>query len=702
MASWQHRVWSGLRRAALLATAGTAVLVATFFALDALYPPNLDRYKTVSKEVRAADGSLLRLFPIEDGRLRRAVRTGDVDPLFIDMLVAYEDKRFFSHSGVDPLALIRAVWQAIASGEVISGASTLTMQTARLLEPRPRTLSAKITEMFRALQLERHYTKSQILQIYLTLAPYGGNLEGIKAASMAYFRHDGKHLTPDEAAMLVVLPQSPTALRPDRYPQRAKNARNKVLNRVGTSVGLDQHLVALAKAAPVPQTRHRQGMIAAHLAERLQRDSPRTKINTFIDSPLQHQIEGLAQKTARALHPNASVAILVAENQTRHVLAYVGSAGFTAKERAGFVDMVTAVRSPGSTLKPFIYGMAFDRGIAHPQTRILDAPRRFGAYAPSNFMDVFHGDVTVAEALRRSLNVPAVAVLNRLGPVRFSDHLQRAGAHLHLPGEKKAGLALALGGVGMSLEDLVMLYSALASDGKAVPLQLLSQPGQMQTDTPEYEDILSQQSRTALRQILSTIGAPGERLPTKYQRNPRRIAFKTGTSYGFRDAWAVGFDGGYTIGVWVGRPDGTPVPGHFGSNTAAPLLFDAFDILPLPKAPLEQATLATTAALPPKLKYFDRPKLSKATGKSVAPLSLAFPLADTVINLTGEQTAIMFSATGGDLPLQWFVDGKPLRTSRWSRTAATHLQHPGFYRVSVMDRNGTRVSANFSAETYQH
>jgi len=692
----------GIRRMGLAVLAGSGLLVAAFLVLDALYPPNLERYQTVSRKVVAADGSLLRVFQIENGRLRLAVSLDEIDPLFTRMLIAYEDKRFHRHAGIDPLAVARASWQAVAAGEVVSGASTLTMQVARLLEPRRRTVAAKMTEMFRAFQLEHHFSKRQILEIYLTLAPYGGNIEGIKAASLAYFGHDGRHLTPDEAALLVVLPQSPAALRPDRHPQQAAKARNKVLDRVATDIHLDAHLVTLAKAAPVPDQRQQPSLLAAHLAARLHTSQPQDRIVTHIDASLQKRLERLAGATAESLHPNASAAILVVENNSRHVVAYVGSAGFTKKQRAGFVDMVTAIRSPGSTLKPFIYGKAFDRGLAHPRTLIMDEPRRFGTYAPTNFMDIFHGELPIAEALQRSLNVPAVAVLNRLGPVRFAEELRRTGARLHLPGQEPPGLALALGGVGMSLEDLVMLYAALADNGEVRPL-VLSSAAQ---DAPNVSDrtalLLTANSQAALRDILSGVRSPNDRLPARYQPTPRKIAFKTGTSYGFRDAWAIGFDGAHTVGIWLGRPDGTPLPGHFGNNTAAPVLFDAFDMLPASPIPQAPAGAPTATSLPPSLRYFDKPQLSSVTGRRVSPLMLVFPLSETVVDIGDGTVPVMFSVTGGDLPLQWFVDGEPIRTSRWSRHAATRLPHPGFYKVSVLDRNGNRVSARFTAKSHSY
>lgn len=690
-----------LRPAALVAVAGVVATMLGFLFLDALFPPSLDRFQATSVEVRANDGSLMRLFPVENGRLRSRATIDEVDPLFVRMLVAYEDKRFFRHGGVDVLAMARAIWQAARHGEIVSGASTLTMQTARLLEPRPRTIRSKMIELFRAIQLEKHFTKEEILEIYLTLAPYGGNLEGIKAASHVYFGHSPGSLTPDEAALLVVLPQAPARLRPDRNQQLAHMARAKVLNRVREDIGLSHHLARLATSAPVPLTRKAMPFIAPHLADRawLAAGNQNLRLVTTIDPIIQKKLETLASVAAAGTHPGASTAILVVDNKSRNIVAYVGSAGYTDRARNGFVDMVQAVRSPGSALKPFIFGMAFDRNIAHPLTRIRDEARQFGTYAPTNFSDRFHGEVSAADALRKSLNVPTVALLDRLGPVHFTEALRDTGASIHLPGEEKPGLAVALGGLGISLEDLVMLYAALADDGQARPLAYLKdnmKNGPAPT-AAMGERLVSTDSQKALSRILATIGAPGDRLPREFQRNPRHIAFKTGTSYGFRDALALGYDSRFTVGVWVGRPDGTPLPGHYGSGTAAPILFDAFDLLP-PGAPMTiQTETATFTDLPPVLRYFDNPQVARGSHKT-SPLSVAFPVTESMIEITGTNTPLALEASGGQLPLQWFVDGRPLPKHRWSRAHTLMLEGEGFYRVSVVDKNGNRASAAFMAK----
>ncbi len=676
------------------------VILAFFIGLrvmDRLYPPELSRYHTTSGEVHAADGRLMRLFTVEDGILRRAAHIEDVDPLYLHMLVAYEDKRYYEHGGIDYLALARALWQAVKHGEVVSGASTLTMQTARLLEPRPRTVRSKLIEMFRAWQLERRFSKREILEIYLTLAPFGGNIEGVKAAAYAYLGHDGTRLTADEAALLVILPQSPTRLRPDRHADRAKTARNKVLNRVAADIGLDARVHDLALRAPVPDNRHHLTIVAPHLAARLRMGGLKGVAVTPVDYGLQTELERLVKVRAGAVHKRASAAILVVENRSRHVLAYVGSAGIDAPSRLGYVDMVSALRSPGSTLKPFIYGMAFDRGLAHAETRVRDEERRFGSYAPSNFMDRHYGDVSIREALVRSLNVPAVAVLDRLGPVAFAAEMRSAGVVFRLPGNEPPGLAVALGGVGMSLEGLAQLYTALASDGLVRPLVYeLSKPPVL----PATGEILTAHARLTLSNILSAARPPEDRLPDAYHSRARPLAYKTGTSYGFRDAWAIGYDADFTVAVWVGRADGTPLPGHFGASTAAPILFDVFDRLPASAAP-EWATGSgdrrSFKDLPPALKYFDAPERLMLAGAGEQRLSIKFPLDGSVIEIQKADMVLSLSAHGGARPLQWFVDGRPLKTNRWSRQASFRLESEGFYQITVADAVGQTAHARIRA-----
>ncbi len=445
--------------------AAIASCVAAVVIYLLLPPPTLDRARSASVLVLAADGSILRGFLTADGKWRLPIESEDVDPLYRRMLIAAEDRRFAWHLGVDPLAGSRAVIQLAISGHVVSGASTLTMQVARLLEPHPRSLVAKFGEMAKALVLERQMSKDQVLGLYLTLAPFGGNLEGARAASLAYFGKEPARLSAAEAALLVALPRSPERLRPDRHPEAARAARDRVLLRMAELEVISPAILAESRAEEVPQARLAMPFRAPHLARELRDAQPALLTHrTTINPLLQQRIEALLRREVVGLDSEASLAAVVVDNRDRRVLAYVGNADFASVTRRGALDMARAVRSPGSALKPFIYAMGFDRLIIHPETVLEDRARYFGDYAPSDFDGRFQGEVTAREALQYSLNLPAVAVLDRLGPGRFIAALAAAGIRLRLPEPAvEPGLAVALGGAGIALADLVRLYAALAS-----------------------------------------------------------------------------------------------------------------------------------------------------------------------------------------------------------------------------------------------
>ena len=510
--------------------------------IASLGPAPISNNLDISHAVLDRDGKLLRAYATKDGRWRLPAKVADVDPRFIQILLAYEDRRFYDHHGVDALALGRAARQFAGSGRIVSGGSTLTMQVARLLEPRKeRSLAAKARQIVRAFELEHALSKDDILALYLTLAPYGGNLEGVRAASLAYFGKEPRRLTLGEAALLVALPQSPELRRPDRHDATARAARDRVLDRVAAAGALPRDEIARAKAEPVPGARVALPLLAPHAADQAIAAEPDARVHRLtLDLSLQKTLEGLARERARALGPDISVAIVAVDNASGEVRARIASADYFDERRAGQVDMTQALRSPGSTLKPFIYGLAFEDGFLHPETLIDDRPVRYGSYAPENFDLTFQGTVTVRKALQLSLNVPAIAVLDKVGTDRLAARLRSAGATLVLPKGEAPGLAMGLGGVGVTLSDLTMLYAGLARIGAAQPL--------LERDT------VPQPARRLLDPVAAwyvgniLIGAPP---PDNAPHG--RIAFKTGTSYGYRDAWAVGFDGRMTIGIWV-RP----------------------------------------------------------------------------------------------------------------------------------------------------
>ncbi|MDR0809570.1 MAG: penicillin-binding protein 1C, partial [Gemmobacter sp.] len=547
-----------------------------------------------SVEVVDRGGVLLRAYTVADGRWRMAVTPGEVDADYIAMLIAYEDKRFWTHTGVDWRALLRAGAQALRYGRVVSGGSTLTMQVARLLEESGTgKVAGKLRQMRVALALEQRLSKAQILQLYLHLAPFGGNLEGVRAASLSYFGKEPKRLTPAEAALLVAIPQAPESRRPDRHPARAAEARGRVLeNALRAGLLTDEQRATLGEL--VPEARRPVPMLAPHLADRVLRENPGLPRHQLtLDAGLQKSLEQLAQEAVAGRGERMQIAILAADYRSGEILASVGSAGFLADPRQGFVDMTRALRSPGSTLKPLVYALAFDEGLAHPETMIDDKPVNFGTYAPRNFDKLFRGTLRIREALQLSLNIPVVLLTEALGPAKLLAAMRQAGMNPVLKGDEP-GLAISLGGVGVSLVDMVQLYAALARGGVVLPLRYTGEGA-------EGQRVVSAVAAWQVGDILAGLppppGAPGNRL-----------AYKTGTSYGHRDAWAIGFDGRHVVGVWMGRADGTPVPGAFGADTAAPVLFEAFgrisrSLTPRPPAP-KAALLVSNAELPQPLRRF--------------------------------------------------------------------------------------------------
>ncbi|UWQ93251.1 penicillin-binding protein 1C [Rhodobacteraceae bacterium M382] len=631
-----------------------------------------------SVEVRDRDGKLLRAYPIETGIMRLAVRPEWVDPGFVAMLIRYEDKRFHDHPGVDLLALVRAVGQAVWNRRAVSGGSTLTMQVARLLENGSTgRWNGKLRQMRVALALERRLSKAQILTLYLTHAPYGGNLEGIRAATLAWFGKEPGRLTAAQAGLLVALPQSPERRRPDRFPRVAADARNRVLARMETYGVLDQAEHAAAVREAMPAKMRRFPMFAPHLADRLRQHNPEAqRVDLTIDVAVQAQVEQVARSAAHHAGRRVSTAILVADHQTGEILASVGSPDYVDRRRQGFVDMTQAVRSPGSTLKPLIYGLAFDQGLVHPETLIHDGPVDFEGYAPRNFDGVFRGDLRVREALQLSLNIPVVKLTHELGAPRIMASLRRAGADPHLPGGAP-GLAIALGGVGVSLQDLVQLYAGISRGGQGPGLWVdqLARP-------VTRGRLMSPEAAWHLGDILRDLSPPpGGRAGV--------LAYKTGTSYGHRDTWAIGWDGRHVIGVWMGRADGTPVPGAFGAELAAPVLFEAFSRLKPdlePFAPPPPATLILgSAELPQPLRRFRSRNAAFSDADDEGP-KLVFP-PDGAILAVGE-TGLVLKVQGGQTPFLVMADGVPVMTNQRSHAFEVPTSGQGFSTLVVVDRAG--------------
>ena len=670
--------WAGVLFSLLL------LLLGTGFALDALFPLDMSR-SVPSVVVTAANETPLHVFTTKDGMWRLATTPDKVDPVYLKILQAYEDKRFFDHPGVDPFALVRAVGQRLTAGRVVSGASTLTMQVARLLEPRPRTIRSKIIEIGRSLQLEARYSKQEILSLYLTLAPFGANIEGVRSASMIWLGREPSWMTPGEAALLVAIPQSPAALRPDRHPEAARAARDKVLDRMLELGVLSAEEVQEAKTENIPTQRHPPPRLAPHISQRLLAEKRGT--DSLIDFTLQNSVEALLRRRAgqiQDLDPESSISVLVVDNLERSVIAYAGSVDSFDIRRQGAVDMVRAIRSPGSTWKPFIYGMAFDDRTLHPGTIIRDVRTDFAGYAPSNFNPQHMGAVSVRESLQMSLNIPAVIALNMVTPTRFAARLRDVGSPISLPRGSSPSLPIALGGAGTTLEHLVLLYAGLARGGEVLPLRLRASdpqgPGKV---------LFGAEAAAQITSILAEAPPP----PGFPLAGPdsRRIAFKTGTSYGYRDAWAIGYDARYTVGVWVGRPDGTPIADRLGRNAAAPVLYETFALLPRATEPLVPDQTLSTAKAPQSLR-----RLGGVTAPTPGkpPLEMTFPPDNSVIELSSVELGLKLTAKGGRRPLVWLVNGEPLQTPAWRQDAVWLPDGPGAATITVIDTDGRTVSAN--------
>ena len=553
-------------------TAGGLLALCTLLWLaDRIWPLPLPK-DDQARVVLAEDGTPLWRFADANGVWRYPVHVEDVSPLYLDALLTYEDRWFFQHPGVNPLALGRAAWQNLSGGRVLSGGSTLSMQVARLLDPHERTLTGKVRQLWRTAQLEWHLSKDQILNLYLNRAPFGGTLQGVAAASWAYLGKSPQHLTHSEAALLAVLPQAPSRLRPDRHPARAQVARDKVLRRVAEYRVWPQTAVDEALQEPLLLAPRLEPSLAPLLARRLNRPHSPPLIRTTLDANLQRRLEDLLLGWRARLPDHTSAAIVVVETENMAVRAYLGSVDINDTRRFGHVDMISALRSPGSTLKPFLYGMAMDAGLIHSESLLQDVPRRYGDYRPGNFSMGFSGPVSASAALAMSLNLPAVQLLEAYGPKRFAAHMRNGGVPLSLPALAEPNLALILGGAGSRLEDLVSGYSALARDGKSANVRL--QP----SDELHERRLLSPGSAWVIRRILSGQARPDRDPRAELVQRPS-LAWKTGTSYGFRDALAIGVGPRYLIGVWIGRPDGTPVPGQFGLASAAPLMLQVHDVL---------------------------------------------------------------------------------------------------------------------------
>lgn len=551
------------------------LLFTGFLILNLIFPlPPLQRTHSVT--VTDANGKLLHAFLTADHKWRIQAQSGEITPDLQKTIIFKEDKYFYYHPGVNPVAIARAAFNNLRKGRRTSGASTINMQLARLLEPAPRTIPNKIKEMFRAMQLEWHFSKAEILQMYFNLLPYGGNIEGVKSASLIYFGEEPEALSLAQVVMLTVIPNNPNQLRPGANPTLLTEWRNHWLKEMKGKGLFSDEEIEDAISEPFSVNRYEIPRETPHLAYRLRKNAVNHEVSTCIQPVMQHKVETLAANYVRRLRSFqiGNLAVLVVNNRTMEAEAYVGSAGFHEDFWLGQVDGITALRSPGSALKPLLYALAFDRGLVTPKMVITDVPVNFSGYRPENYDETYRGKVTVEQALALSLNVPAVELLEQLGSSDFTKSLSAAGFKWIGRNQKKLGLSVILGGCGTTLEELTALYASFANGGNYSPVRYIRT-----TDTLTADSVFSAGAAYMITNILTQLKRPD--LPNQYQMaaNLPNIAWKTGTSYGRRDGWAIGYNRNYTVGVWTGNFPGNGIAELSGAEFAVPLLFNVFNAI---------------------------------------------------------------------------------------------------------------------------
>ena len=643
---WPRGRYHWWRRAGRWLLTGIVVLAVTAWFM----PPGT---RTLSQEGRIIydrHGHALALFLDKRQQWAFATRPQRVSPVMRRMLVAIEDQHFPWDPGVDPLAILRAVGQMALAGHVVSGASTITMQVTRMLHPQPRTLPVKMLEAMQAISLFEHHSKSAVLGMWLSLAPEGGNIEGVEAAAHAWFHQSPRTLGPAQAAFLVMMVRNPNQLNPLTHPRAALATRNQILRESRRQGVISQAALERALATPLPQRLYPMPLLSPQAVSTLPSGT-----RTTLNAPMDSAIAVIARQTLHHMAPTESVAILVVSLKTKGIRA-IYSGDWGNAQRHGFIDMTRAIRSPGSALKPFLYGLSLEAGLIRPTTDVSDFPSNFGAYEPNDYNDTYMGVVTATTALRRSLNVPAVDLIDAYGPLRFAAHLTAAGTPMMLPYGADPALPLALGGAGISMRRLVALYAGLANGGVVERLHLIA--GQRR----RQRRLLSPHAAEEVTAILNRPFPFG---------GPTGIAWKTGTSAGNRDDWAIGFNHRYAAAVWIGQPNGAALPGDT-ALAAIPILAKVFSILP-----------GRALSVHPPTRPLTLQRLPMGTL-----LEIAAPAPGAQLT-AGEPVSIR--VLGGSRPFHFLVDGRPipsdpaLRSVRWTPSVA------GFYHLSILDANGKLV-----------
>jgi penicillin-binding protein 1C len=586
-----------MSRSRALAALGLLVIgpIVVFVLLDLAFPfPVAKLRRAPAVVISDRNGDALRVILPADQKLRIPVTLDEVPPGAVKAILTSEDRWFWWHPGVNPVAIARAVLANLRARRRVSGASTIPMQIARMAEPKSRTIHGKLREAFRALQLTRRYSKRELLTMYLNMAPYGGNVEGIGAASFVYFGKPPAQLSIGEIAFLTTLPRSPNKYDPLRDHAAATRARDRVLRELRNQGAFTTAEITDAMRQTLPRSRQRVPFLAPHFCDYAVQQAPgATRIQTTLDPQVQRLAEQQVGSRLAALRAWGveQAAVVVIDNRTREVRAMVGSGGFFDPMRQGQNNGAIARRSPGSTLKPFLYAKAFDDGTLIPDAMLLDVPTDYGGYVPENYDGTFRGRVVARDALIQSLNATAVRLLSDEGVDDFVALLRSGGLTSLDRDPGKYGLPLILGGGEVRLLDLTNLYATLAEGGEYAPARILagndcvvpnsgrpSRPRGFGTtqSCPTKTRLFSREAVAMVTGILTELKRPD--IPRAWQltREVPLVAWKTGTSYGHRDAWSVGYSERYSIGVWVGNFDGHGQKGMSGSEFAAPLLFDLF------------------------------------------------------------------------------------------------------------------------------
>ncbi|MBO9684065.1 MAG: penicillin-binding protein 1C, partial [Flavisolibacter sp.] len=566
------------KRNLLLLVKRFLIVVVSFFLLflllNILFPlPDKIEYSTI---ITDNNDEVINAYLTKDQKWRMKTELNEISPLLRKIIIAKEDKYFYYHPGVNFFAVARAAFMNLFHMRRTSGASTITMQVARALHPRKRNLISKTIELFRAFQLEWKYSKNEILQMYLNLVPYGGNIEGVKSASLLYFKKDPDHLSLAEITALSIIPNRPSSLVIGKTNDVIVKERNRWLRIFADDGVFTKKEIEDAIAEPLNAYRTSVPHFLPHLSYKLKSQSGKTAIQTNILLNTQLKLEKLTEDYIRALRLKniRNAAVIVIDNKTHKVISYIGSAQFFDTTDGGQVNGAAAIRQPGSTLKPLLYGLCIDEGLLTPKTIINDVAVNYSGYTPENYDQKFNGYVTLEYALERSLNIPAVKALELLGKEQLIHKLVQCDFRQIQKDQRKLGLSMILGGCGATLEQLTGLFSAFANEG------VYAQPQYLKSDSSSKKfQLLSPAASYMVTEILSKVNRPDFPLNwTATERMPK-IAWKTGTSYGRRDAWSIGYNKNYTVGVWVGNFSGVGVPELSGASTATPLLFRIFNTI---------------------------------------------------------------------------------------------------------------------------